>query len=223
MHKLRINKMTFDKSNPDFYNAGPCPTCGEFAVSTYRHPFAPVICPNNHEWHRKGHKEKENKAPRVRDDFYTSKYPINSVTADMVIVNEKKELLFIKRNTKPFKGRWAFAGGFLDPEDQDLKDCAIREVQEELGITLERNKVVDCTTLSSVDRDPRGRTISQVFMVLVSSDVEINQADDEVSDTQWIALDDISSSSLAFDHFSVVEMLQKLDENLDIRDLLGNV
>ena len=36
----------------DVYKAGPCPECGEFAVGTWRTPFAPVYCRNGHMWKR---------------------------------------------------------------------------------------------------------------------------------------------------------------------------
>lgn len=133
-------------------------------------------------------------------DFYTSPYPIVSVTADMVILNEKNQALLIKRNTQPYFGMWALAGGFLDPTDEDLKDAAIREVKEELGIELNRADVQPLMTLSAAKRDPRGRTVSEVFMVQVSSDIEINKADDEVMETVWADLDDLNLEALAFDH-----------------------
>lgn len=34
----------------DPYRAGPCPICGEFAVGTFRHKGAPVMCRNGHQF-----------------------------------------------------------------------------------------------------------------------------------------------------------------------------
>lgn len=45
-----------------------------------------------------------------------------------IVFNEKKEILFIKR-----KGKWDLPKGKLEKEE-DLRDCALREVMEETGI-----------------------------------------------------------------------------------------
>jgi hypothetical protein len=37
----------------DQYKAGPCPTCGEFAIGAERRPDGFVNCRNNHKWLRK--------------------------------------------------------------------------------------------------------------------------------------------------------------------------
>lgn len=55
MRKLPVEKsyITIKRMNLiDPYKAGKCPICGEYAMSTFRHPGAPVRCKNEHLWFR---------------------------------------------------------------------------------------------------------------------------------------------------------------------------
>lgn len=65
---------------------------------------------------------------------YTYKYPRPAVTADCVVITREEELkvLLIQRRNEPFKGCWAFPGGFMDM-DETTEQCAIRELKEETG------------------------------------------------------------------------------------------
>lgn len=62
--------------------------------------------------------------------YHTQKrYPIVYSTIDVVITNDNNEFLVGKKGDK-----FAFIGGFLDPQDNSLLDCANRELFEESGI-----------------------------------------------------------------------------------------
>ena len=68
---------------------------------------------------------------------YTYKYPRPAVTADCVVITREAEprVLLIQRGNPPFKGAWAFPGGFMDM-DETTEQCAIRELEEETGLRL---------------------------------------------------------------------------------------
>ena len=64
---------------------------------------------------------------------YCYKYPHPSVTTDCVIFGfdgTKLRVLLVQRGIEPYKGRWAFPGGFMQM-DESAEEGALRELQEE--------------------------------------------------------------------------------------------
>ena len=73
---------------------------------------------------------------------YHYKYPHPSVTTDCVIFGydgTKLNVLLIERGIEPFKGRWAFPGGFIKMDETALMG-AKRELLEETGIRADTLK-----------------------------------------------------------------------------------
>ena len=131
------------------------------------------------------------------EDFkYCYKYPHPAVTADCVIFcydgNDIKVLL-IQRGNNPYKGKWAFPGGFMNI-DETAEQCALRELEEETG--LKDIRLEQFYTFTDVNRDPRERVISVAFYGMAKLS-EIKGNDDAI-DAQWFSLDEIPN--LAFDH-----------------------
>lgn len=144
-------------------------------------------------------------------ETYTYKYPHPSVTADCVIfgfdgVNIK--MLLIQRGIEPFKGKWAFPGGFMKI-DETAEECAKRELEEETG--LKNAAVEQFYTFSDVNRDPRERVITVAHYALVRLS-EVKGGDDAVS-ARWFAMDEVPS--LAFDHDRILRMaVNRLKERI---------
>ncbi len=73
-----------------------------------------------------------------------------------VIFGPDQEMLMIRRAERegdPWSGHMAFPGGHRDGTDPDLIGTAIREVEEEIGMTLSRESLVGALTeLSPVSR-----------------------------------------------------------------------
>lgn len=133
-------------------------------------------------------------------------YPRPAVTADIIILkksNDQQFVLLIERKHPPFEGMWALPGGFLEM-DETLEAAALRELQEETGITGIELKQFH--TFSKVDRDPRHRTITTVFIGFTDDNISI-EAGDDAAKAQWFSLDKLPP--LAFDHEEVMEMVLK--------------
>lgn len=129
---------------------------------------------------------------------YCYEYPRPAVTTDCVIFGFDGvdiNVLLIKRGIEPYKGKWAFPGGFVQM-DESTEECAKRELFEETGI---KNVFIEqLYTFSDVKRDPRGRVITVAYFALVkTSDYQLLAGDDAIK-AQWYKLKDIPS--LAFDH-----------------------
>lgn len=131
---------------------------------------------------------------------YKYKYPRPAVTADAVVItqNEPRKVLLIKRGGKPFKGCWAFPGGFMNM-DETLEECVIRELKEETGLVVTEVKPIG--SYSRVDRDPHGRTITIAYLIVVDEELPVKGQDD-AKQARWWSLNELPE--LAFDHSKIL-------------------
>ena len=137
---------------------------------------------------------------------YTYKYPRPAVTADCIVITREAEpkVLLIQRGDQPFKGGWAFPGGFMNM-DETTEQCAIRELEEETGLKV--SKVNQIGAYSKVERDPRGRTVTVAYLAIVDAPIAVNGQDD-ASKAQWFPLSALPE--LAFDHADIMQDAIKL-------------
>ena len=131
---------------------------------------------------------------------YSYDYPRPAVTADCIVMTRENDpkVLLIERGHEPFKGCWAFPGGFMNM-DETTEQCAIRELEEETGL-----KITDIQQLgaySKVDRDPRGRTITVAYLAFVDKPLPVKGQDDAAK-AQWFSVKNLPK--LAFDHEEIM-------------------
>ena len=131
---------------------------------------------------------------------YTYKYPRPAVTADCIVITREAEpkVLLIQRRNPPFKGAWAFPGGFMDM-DETTEQGAVRELEEETGLRL--SKIQQIGAYSKVDRDPRGRTITVAYLAIVDESIAVTGQDDAAK-AEWFPIDALPP--LAFDHEDIM-------------------
>jgi 8-oxo-dGTP diphosphatase len=108
------------------------------------------------------------------------------------------QVLLIERGADPFKGCWAFPGGFMNM-DETTEECAIRELEEETGLRL--SKIQQIGAYSKVDRDPRGRTVTLAYLAIVDEPVTVTGQDD-AAQAEWFPIDALPP--LAFDHEDIM-------------------
>ena len=142
---------------------------------------------------------------------YTYDYPRPAVTTDCVIFGyDGKELkvLLIERGIEPFKGCWAFPGGFLNM-DEDALAGARRELKEETG--LEDAFIEQFYTFSEPGRDPRGRVITIAHYALVK--IQEVEGGDDAAQARWFPIGEVPP--LAFDHDRILRMaMSRLKERI---------
>lgn len=131
---------------------------------------------------------------------YTYKYPRPAVTADCVVITREAQpkVLLIERGDEPFKGSWAFPGGFLNM-DETTGECAKRELEEETGLHV--FEVHQIGAYSTVDRDPRGRTISVAYLAIIDAPLPVVGQDDAAKASWWPVN---ALPPLAFDHDDIM-------------------
>jgi 8-oxo-dGTP diphosphatase len=137
---------------------------------------------------------------------YTYKYPRPAVTADCIVITKEAEpkVLLIQRGIDPYKGCWAFPGGFMNI-DETTEQCAIRELEEETGLKVDTINQIGA--YSKVARDPRGRSITVAYLAIIDAPVKVTGQDDAAK-AEWWPLS--SLPELAFDHGDIMADAIKL-------------
>ncbi len=135
---------------------------------------------------------------------YCYDYPRPAVTTDCIVYDyddhDRITVLLIKRKEDPYKNMWAFPGGFMDM-GETAEECVRRELVEETGITdISLEQVY---TATKVDRDPRGRTISVVFLGNIAPSNRLIKPGDDAIDIGWFNIDELPL--LAFDHYDILQ------------------
>lgn len=141
---------------------------------------------------------------------FTYDYPRPAVTADCVVIAKENEpkVLLIRRGNEPFKGCWAFPGGFMNMEET-AEQCAVRELEEETGLKVTEIKQIGA--YSKVDRDPRGRTVTVAYLVVIDK-AEAVKGGDDAAKAQWFPISGLPK--LAFDHEEIMKDAKRLFESL---------
>jgi 8-oxo-dGTP diphosphatase len=123
-----------------------------------------------------------------------------ALTVDVVVFagDPPRSVLLIQRANDPFAGSWALPGGFVEPGER-VKAAAARELAEETTIEADTLELLDI--YDTPGRDPRGATVSLVYVL--RSDVELDaRGGDDAREARWFALDALPT--LAFDHAVVL-------------------
>ena len=128
------------------------------------------------------------------DSYDAKKYECPCVTADILVFRHKGntedvmnglKVLMVKRRNHPSIGLWALPGGFVDI-DEDVKAAAVRELEEETGLT--NIPIQQMFTYGEAWRDPRWRIITVAYLALVDDSVQAIEAGDDAADAKWVDL-----------------------------------
>jgi 8-oxo-dGTP diphosphatase len=139
---------------------------------------------------------------------YSYEFPRPGLTVDVALVTreEPPRILLIRRKAEPFAGKWALPGGFVE-ENESLIHAARRELKEETG--LDEVELEQLYAFGDPGRDPRGWTVSVVYLARSRGEVK-TVAGDDASEVRWFPLDALPS--LAFDHDA---MLARVRERIE--------
>lgn len=154
-------------------------------------------------------------------NYDASKFERPSVTNDVLIftTEDKKEensrkvprkglqVLLIKRDEYPYKGKWSVPGGFVKM-DESLEEGALRKLKEKTGI--ENVYLEQLYTFGEVDRDPRTRIISIGNLALISKDSIIYSENAENKETKWFWVDKILEKKEVSDNYITKKYLLTL-------------
>ena len=133
-------------------------------------------------------------------------YPRPALTVDVAVVTTEKRprILLIRRKNDPFAGMWAFPGGFVD-EGETLDAAARRELVEETGLAV--TELRQLLTAGDPGRDPRGWTVSVLYLARVKAKDANAVAADDAAEVEWHFLD--ATPPMAFDHAALLEHVRE--------------
>ena len=104
-------------------------------------------------------------------------------------LNDEQQFLIIRRSDIDERGgQWTLPGGHIDDEDSSIESGALRELEEETGLTCEMS---DLTYLGE-PRDKKHYFLTQKWTGTVNVDKPNPKTDEIEHDAyQWATIDDI--------------------------------
>jgi 8-oxo-dGTP diphosphatase len=115
---------------------------------------------------------------------------------DVIIELDQRGVVLIRRRNPPYG--WALPGGFVD-YGETLEEAAVREAREETSLQV--RLVRQFHAYSAPDRDPRGHTVSVVFIASASGEP---RAADDAREVGVFPLQQLPQP-LAFDHAQILD------------------
>ncbi|OGL37522.1 hypothetical protein A3E49_03825 [Candidatus Saccharibacteria bacterium RIFCSPHIGHO2_12_FULL_49_19] len=126
--------------------------------------------------------------------FYFNPKPCTAIA----LINDRGEYLLVKRAVDPGKGLWDLPGGFVE-EGETFEENAVREVQEELGLSIKQGdlKYVAAHTEPYLFQDIEYLTLAACF-VAKYPDGESPKPADDVADFHFFKPGGLPTDKFAF-------------------------
>jgi mutator protein MutT len=125
----------------------------------------------------------------MRDQIGTIKEPIPRLGCGAAIIEDSK-ILLIKRKRSPEANHWGLPGGKVEPGER-VEDAVIREIGEELGITIQLCGWV--CTVDHLEHSTGQRWVAQVYSALIVSGAPTICEPDALAAAEWFAIDCLPS------------------------------
>ena len=114
-----------------------------------------------------------------------------------LVVNERDELLLVRRARDPGKGKWGLPGGFVDREET-IEQALAREVLEETGLQVAKTDYLTSFPNSYDYGGVVSPVIDLFYLCRVDSGVQVELALDELDDHVWVRPNDTYLDQMAF-------------------------
>ncbi|MEM2211168.1 MAG: NUDIX hydrolase [Nitrososphaerales archaeon] len=123
------------------------------------------------------------------------KYPNQPIAAVGAIIKEGDKVLLVKRRFEPGMGKWSIPGGLVELGER-VQDAVVREVKEEVGLTVKVEKLID--VVDNIIRDEEGRVMYHYIIAdyLTSPISGELKGSHEILDLKWVTKEDLKNLEL---------------------------
>ncbi len=149
------------------------------------------------------------KSKRCEDCGFVYYANICAATAAF-IVNDRQELLVVRRAKEPAKGTLDLPGGFCDMQET-VEEGMRREIKEETGLEVGEIKYLFSSPNIYMYSGLGVHTVDMDFLVPVHGDIPVVKADDDAAEALWIPIDEVNPADFGLTSIrnAVVRFLSK--------------
>lgn len=146
---------------------------------------------------------------------------LRHVTVGVLALNEKGEILLVKRSNKHSRpNTYTIPGGFLG-RDETAEVAALRELEEESGYTGE---IISLFHLNDNPERPKEDRQNVDFIYGVKITGGAPKHDDEITSVVWVSENSLpQDTEFAFDHRAVITRYFAYQKNLFALPLIGKL
>ncbi|MFD0943679.1 NUDIX hydrolase [Savagea faecisuis] len=105
-----------------------------------------------------------------------------------VILNEASEILLLKRLKSPEMYAWSIPGGKVDWMET-IEEAIVREIEEELGVSIELIRLVGVT--NHILPDEQAHWVAPTYLAKIAKGEPRNMEPNKHEAIGWFALDDL--------------------------------
>lgn len=134
-----------------------------------------------------------------------------------LIINKKGKVLIIRRGptSQNEKGFWGIPGGTVE-YGETLEDAAVRETEEELGITVKPLKTL--SMLNHIIPEEKQHWVTAAVVSLLIKGTPKIQEPGKIDKTRWINVHDIGGLKLKFSPPALQALLEFKERYAELED-----
>ncbi len=139
----------------------------------------------------------------------TRQYPTFPIPAVGALVLNQAHVLLVRRGTPPAQGQWTLPGGVIEIGEAP-EEAIVREVQEECGLTIRLDRLLQIVNRVTRDEDQRIRYHYVILDYLArcqenrSWQDALPQAGSDVQEARWVACAELAKFDLTEGVFEII-------------------
>jgi 8-oxo-dGTP diphosphatase len=131
----------------------------------------------------------------LKGDALKRQYPAQPIIGVGAVILHKGKLVLIKRGSEPGKNKWSIPGGLVEL-GETIVETTVREVEEETGLKVEVQRLLD--TVDNIEYDEGGRLRYHFVIIdfLAFPRSGSLKAGSDVLEARWIPLSEAEDYDL---------------------------